>query len=163
MYVSSIPKSLERGGQLCRRAWSSQCQCRWLEGSESCLQGLCVLGSMTESCIWSLLLYNTPPKTMVFVILTVSVGQEFRRGLAELFCFRIPSYSQDSNPVTVILRLTGAGDLLLPTWFTHMTSRLVLVGRKPQFLTLGLLWGLLGDLKHGSWLPPGQEIQERQI
>lgn len=67
----------------------------------------------------------------------------------------------NTSPVTVIWRLTGAEDLL-PTWFTHMTSRLVLVDRKPQFLTLGLLQKLLGDLTWQLALP-GQEIQERRI
>lgn len=77
--------------------------------SQNCLQGLCVLGGMIESCIWSLLRHNTPPKTMIFVILTASVGQEFKRGLDEFFCLRVPSYSQDTSPVTVVWRLTGAG------------------------------------------------------
>lgn len=90
---------------LCPRLRGSQHWCGRLEGSGGCLRGLRALGVMPESC--------QHPKTMMFIILTISVGQEFRRGLAEL------SASESYLPVRTPAQCTGVH---APDWLAGYPS-----------------------------------------
>lgn len=115
-----------------------------------------------EYCVSYLLLNNNISRiqwleTMAIYCLWVSVGQEFRRGLAGWFWLR------DSHRVPVrMLReaWTSRFDGLeepLPSWIIHW---MLAGGLAPH--TWAFPHAALAFSKLGNWAPPGQGIQERE-
>lgn len=107
----------EGPGSVTARGW------RALRGR---LQGRRVLGGFDRAAAQ----HTTQTRA---IILTASVRQELGRGLAELTCLRAPSSRSRHQPGRRRLQVPGGWDLL-PRRFTHLTSKLVTVGRMPPVL-----------------------------